>query len=70
MKDAIQTNKLTMTAREEFNLILNSCSEPRIAYNLLMALANTSKAKQGKDIIDRRADILNKVNAALAMTNA
>lgn len=52
-----------MTAREEFNMILNSCSSPRTAYNILNALAHSPCINQGNDASEKRAVGLSKLSA-------
>lgn len=52
-----------MTAREEFNQILNSCYNPRAMYNALFALASTPSIKKTDDISEKRSIILSEINS-------
>lgn len=52
-----------MTAREEFNQMLNSCYKPKAAYNVLFALASTPSVKRTDDISKKRSAILSEVNS-------
>lgn len=47
---AIESSKPhTMTAREEFNAILNSCADPRLMHDVLAALAITEIRRKTHD---------------------
>lgn len=52
-----------MTAREEFNQILNSCYDPRAIYNALFAFASTPSIKKTNDIFEKRSIILDEINS-------
>ena len=51
-----------MTAREEFNQMLNSCYHPRSTYNALLAFASTPITRQVDDISKKRSIVLSEVN--------
>lgn len=52
-----------MTAREEFNQMLNACHSPRRIYNALFALAAGPDVKQANDMLEKRAIILSEADA-------
>lgn len=55
-----------MTAREEFNKILNSCYAPRVMYNLLSAMANQTGMETIDNTSEKRAIVLDEVNKIIS----
>ena len=51
-----------MTAREEFNKMLNSCYNPRATYNALLAFATTPNIQKAENMIEKRSVIITKAN--------
>lgn len=51
-----------MTAREEFNKMLNSCYSPRAVYNSLFALAANPNVKKTDNVNEKRAVIDRQLN--------
>lgn len=51
-----------MTAREEFNQMLNSCPYPRETYNAMCALVSLFNARQTGNTCEMRSILLNETN--------
>lgn len=58
-----------MTAREEFNAMLNACSNPRAIYNALLAFASTPNIKKTDNMYKKRAIIISEINAFVNETS-
>ena len=51
-----------MTAREEFNKMLNSCPYPRETYNVMCALVSLFNAGKSSNTCEMRSIFLNEAN--------
>ena len=54
-----------MTAREEFNRILNSCYAPRAMYSLLSAMAHNPSINELSDSVEKRAVCLREIHRVI-----
>lgn len=59
-----ERNVKSMTNNEKFNRLINSCENPRMVYNALLALAEPS-AQKPNDVTDKREIIVGKLSALL-----
>ena len=54
-----------MTAREEFNRILNSCYAPRSMYNLLSVIAHNPSINELSDSVEKRTICLREIHRVI-----